>query len=49
MVSVKKRTIFDSKKVDLILSQHWASQSDHSKEIWKMINYELWHREFLGN
>lgn len=44
---VVKNDIIDKEKFGKVLQQHTSRKADHSKEIWKLMNLELWFEEFL--
>ena len=45
--SFKSRGIFNSKSAKSLYSRHLNNKIDVSNEIWKMINLELWYRQFI--
>jgi asparagine synthase (glutamine-hydrolysing) len=42
-----QRGYFDGKGVRDLLDEHWRGRRDRSGEIWLMLMFELWHRNFL--
>jgi asparagine synthase (glutamine-hydrolysing) len=42
-----QRGYFDGKAVRDLLDEHWRGRRDRSGEIWLMLMFELWHRNFL--
>ena len=45
--SFKKRKYFNQKASIQQYNQHVNEVKDHSKELWKLLNLELWFREFI--
>jgi asparagine synthase (glutamine-hydrolysing) len=45
--SFKRRDIVDVKKANKLYQLHLNGKTDISKEIWKWINLELWHRKYI--
>jgi asparagine synthase (glutamine-hydrolysing) len=45
--SFKKRNIIDVPKALALYRQHLDGKKDISKEIWKWVNIELWHRKYI--
>ena len=45
--SFKERKIIDTLKASELLKKHLNGKAEVSKEIWKIINLELWFREFI--
>lgn len=45
--SFKNRGIIDADKAKTLYYDHLKQKSNHSMEIWKWINLELWFREFI--
>jgi asparagine synthase (glutamine-hydrolysing) len=41
------RGYFDVPKCKTILAEHLAGRGDYSKQIWKWVNLEFWHRQFI--
>ncbi len=41
------RGYFDSKHIELLLSEHERGRRDHSAQIWSLFMLELWHRKFI--
>ncbi len=42
-----QRGYFDAQAVRDLLDEHWRGRRDRSSEIWMMLMFELWHRNFL--
>lgn len=42
-----QRGYFDGKAVQDLLDEHWRGRRDRSGEIWLLLMFELWHRNFL--
>jgi asparagine synthase (glutamine-hydrolysing) len=42
-----QRGYFDSKGVERLLDEHCNGVRDHSDGIWRLLAFELWHRNFL--
>jgi len=42
-----QRGYFDSQGVKLLLDEHLRGRRDHSMELWRLLIFELWHRNFL--
>ncbi len=45
--SFKSRDIVNSKSAKSLYNKHLNNKIDVSSEIWKMINLELWYRQFI--
>jgi asparagine synthase (glutamine-hydrolysing) len=45
--SFKERGYFNSEMANRQYEKHLQSSSDHSREIWKWINLELWFQKFI--
>jgi len=45
--SFKSRGYFDSKIAENRYKEHFLGKANHSKEIWKWINLEVWFRKFI--
>jgi asparagine synthase (glutamine-hydrolysing) len=43
----KKRGFFYIKSVENMLNQHIEGKFDHGFRLWCLLNFELWHREFI--
>lgn len=43
----KKRGIINPDKVLQLYKEHLTGKADHSKDIWKCLNLELWYQEFI--
>jgi asparagine synthase (glutamine-hydrolysing) len=43
-----QRGYFNPKAVRRLLEEHWSGRRDHSGEIWMLLMFELWHRNFLS-
>jgi len=43
----KQRGYFKSSVIDRIVKDHLARKDDYSEILWEIINFELWHREFI--
>ena len=44
-----QRGYFNPKAVRELLEEHWRGRRDHSAEIWQLLMFELWHRNFLSH
>jgi asparagine synthase (glutamine-hydrolysing) len=42
-----QRGYFDAQAVRDLLNEHWRGRRDRSSEIWMLLMFELWHRNFL--
>jgi asparagine synthase (glutamine-hydrolysing) len=42
-----QRGYFDPRAVRLILDEHFRARRNHSGRIWRMLVFELWHRNYL--
>ncbi len=42
-----QRGYFDAQAVRDLLNEHWRGRRDRSGEIWMLLMFELWHRNFL--
>jgi asparagine synthase (glutamine-hydrolysing) len=42
-----QRGYFDRKGIDRLLDEHFRGRRDHSSGIWRLLIFELWHRNFL--
>jgi asparagine synthase (glutamine-hydrolysing) len=42
-----QRGYFDAQAVRDLLDEHWRGRRDRSSEIWMLLMFELWHRNFL--
>jgi len=47
--SFKERGYFNSELASRQFERHVKTKADHSKEIWKWINLELWFQKFIDN
>jgi asparagine synthase (glutamine-hydrolysing) len=43
-----QRGYLDSLGVKVLLSEHFSQRRDHSDTIWRLLMFELWHRNYLG-
>jgi asparagine synthase (glutamine-hydrolysing) len=43
-----QRGYFDPAGVRRLLNEHCSGRRDHSEGIWRLLMFELWHRNFLG-
>jgi asparagine synthase (glutamine-hydrolysing) len=46
--STLQRGYFNPKGVRQLLEEHFRGRRDHSPRIWRLLMFELWHRNFLG-
>jgi asparagine synthase (glutamine-hydrolysing) len=44
-----QRGYFDPQAVRKLLDEHFTERRDHSGRIWRLLMFELWHRNFLEN
>jgi asparagine synthase (glutamine-hydrolysing) len=44
-----QRGYFDARGVRQLLDEHFRGRRDHSGRIWRLLIFELWHRNFLEN
>jgi asparagine synthase (glutamine-hydrolysing) len=44
-----QRGYFDAKGVRQLLDEHFRGERDQSARIWRLLMFELWHRNFLEN
>jgi asparagine synthase (glutamine-hydrolysing) len=44
-----QRGYFDARGVRQLLDEHFRGRRDHSGRIWRLLIFELWHRNFLAN
>jgi asparagine synthase (glutamine-hydrolysing) len=44
-----QRGYFNPKAVRELLEEHWRGRRDYSAEIWLLLMFELWHRNFLSH
>lgn len=42
-----ERGYFDQSGVERLLIEHFSTRRDHSDSIWRLLMFELWHRNFL--
>jgi asparagine synthase (glutamine-hydrolysing) len=51
-ILVEPRTLgrgyFKPKAIRGLLEEHWRGRRDHSAQIWMLLMFELWHRNFLA-
>jgi asparagine synthase (glutamine-hydrolysing) len=51
-ILVEPRTLgrgyFKPKAIRGLLEEHWGGRRDHSAQIWMLLMFELWHRNFLA-
>jgi asparagine synthase (glutamine-hydrolysing) len=43
-----QRGFFDPKGIRQLLDEHFRGRRDHSPRIWRLLMFELWHRNFLS-
>lgn len=43
----KKRGFFSKDAVEKLITQHQEGKFDHGFRLWCLLNFELWHREFI--
>ena len=46
--SALQRGYFNPQGVRQLLNEHFLGQRDHSPRIWRLLMFELWHRNFLS-
>jgi asparagine synthase (glutamine-hydrolysing) len=44
-----QRGYFNPRAIRVLLEEHWRGRRDHSAEIWLLLMFELWHRNFLSH
>jgi asparagine synthase (glutamine-hydrolysing) len=44
-----QRGYFNPQGVRRLLDEHFIEQRDHSATIWRLLMFELWHRNFMEN
>jgi asparagine synthase (glutamine-hydrolysing) len=44
-----QRGYLDPVGVDVLLSEHFSLRHDHSDAIWRLLMFELWHRNYLAS
>ncbi|PYV75330.1 MAG: asparagine synthase (glutamine-hydrolyzing) [Acidobacteria bacterium] len=44
-----QRGYFDDRGIRQLLEEHFRGRRDHSSRIWRLLIFELWHRNFLEN
>jgi asparagine synthase (glutamine-hydrolysing) len=44
-----QRGYFNPQSIRELLEEHWRGRRDHSAEIWMLLMFELWHRNFLAS
>ena len=44
-----ERGYFDERGIRQLLEEHFRARRDHSGRIWRLLIFELWHRNFLEN
>ena len=44
-----QRGYFDERGIRQLLEEHFRGRRDHSGRIWRLLIFELWHRNFLEN
>lgn len=42
-----QRGYFNAKGVEQLLDEHFRERRDHSGRIWRLLMFELWHRNYL--
>lgn len=42
-----QRGYFDPQAIQLLLNEHLRGRRDHSSELWRLLTFELWNRNFL--
>jgi asparagine synthase (glutamine-hydrolysing) len=42
-----QRGYFEPRAVRLLLEEHFRGKRDHSGRIWRLLMFELWHRNYL--
>lgn len=42
-----ERGYFDRKGLSALLQEHFRGRRDHSNKLWRLLAFELWHRNFL--
>lgn len=43
-----QRGYFNRRAICQLLSEHWRGRRDRSRELWLLLVFELWHRNFVG-
>jgi asparagine synthase (glutamine-hydrolysing) len=43
----RQRGYFDAAFVDRVLTEHLAGTRDHSRRLWMLLVFELWHRQYV--
>lgn len=46
--STLKRGYFEASGVRLLLEEHFRGRHDHSGKLWRLLVFELWHRNYLA-
>jgi asparagine synthase (glutamine-hydrolysing) len=44
-----QRGYFDARAIRQLMSEHSRGRRDRSRELWLLLVFELWHRNFVGN
>jgi asparagine synthase (glutamine-hydrolysing) len=44
-----QRGYFNPQSIREVVEEHWRGRRDHSAEIWMLLMFELWHRNFLAS
>lgn len=47
--STRQRGYFNSAFVDRVLAEHLAGRRDHSRQLWMLLVFELWHRQYVDH
>jgi asparagine synthase (glutamine-hydrolysing) len=47
--TVKRRGLFRSDYIQMLLKEHDSKTADHGSLIWGLLSVELWHRAFLDS
>jgi asparagine synthase (glutamine-hydrolysing) len=43
----RQRGYFDATFIDRVLAEHLAGKRDHSRQLWMLLVFELWHRQYV--
>jgi asparagine synthase (glutamine-hydrolysing) len=43
----RQRGYFDAPFIDRVLAEHLAGKRDHSRQLWMLLVFELWHRQYV--
>lgn len=45
---IKKQGLFNHNYISSLLNQHFSNKKDNRKEIWTLLMFELWYKEYMG-